>query len=108
MYDQSDISSACRAHYRLGKSYHLRQQEMEVSYRDQLFGGGGGIEMVSIATAGDLIVVSCAPGWTEEDWDAAIAAAQISTNAYFDAEEIEADGTEILYFTTARAEVSVA
>jgi hypothetical protein len=52
--------------------------------------------------------VSCAPGWTEEDWDAAIAAAQISTNAYFDAEEIEADGTEILYFTTARAEVSVA
>ena len=70
--------------------------------------GGWGVVFVSIATAGNLIVVSCAPGWTEEDWDAAIAAAQISTNAYFDAEEIEADGTEILYFTTARAEVSVA
>jgi hypothetical protein len=72
------------------------------------FSGGGECGLGSIATAGDLIVVSCAPGWTEEDWDAAIAAAQISTNAYLDAEEIEADGTEILYFTTARAEVSVA
>lgn len=68
----------------------------------------GGSEMVSVATAGDLIVVSCAPGWTEQDWDTAIAAAQISTNAYLDAEEIEEDGTEILYFTTARAEVGVA
>jgi len=68
----------------------------------------GGSEMVSVATAGDLIVVSCAPGWTEQDWDTAIAAAQISANAYLDAEEIEEDGTEILYFTTARAEVSVA
>jgi hypothetical protein len=68
----------------------------------------GGFEMVSVAMAGDLIVVSCAPGWTEQDWGAAVAAAHISTNAYLDAEEIEADGTEILYFTTARAEVGVA
>ena len=68
----------------------------------------GGCEMVSVAQAGDLIVVSCAPGWTEQDWDTAIAAAQIDRNAYLDAEEIESDGTEIFYLTTARAEVSVA
>ena len=68
----------------------------------------GGFEMVSVATAGDLIVVSCAPGWTEQDWDTAIAAAQIDRTAYLDAEEIESDGTEVFYLITPRAEVSVA
>lgn len=68
----------------------------------------GDFEMVSVATAGDLIVVSCAPGWSEQDWETAIAAAQIDRNAYLDAEEIESDGTEIFYLVTPRAEVSVA
>lgn len=68
----------------------------------------GGFEMVSVAVAGDLIVVSCAPGWTEQDWDAAVAAGKVHGNAYLDAEEIESDGTEIFYLTTPRAEVGVA
>jgi hypothetical protein len=62
---------------------------------------------VSIATAGNLIVVSCAPGWTEADWDAAVTAADVDRSAYLDAEQIESDGTEIYYLTTAAVDASV-
>jgi len=74
----------------------------------QHVGGGGTVELVSVASAGDLIVVSCAPGWTEQDWDAAVAAAGVTTDAYLDAEDIESDGTEIFYLTTTARQVSVA
>jgi hypothetical protein len=69
----------------------------------------GGIEAVSVATAGDLIVVSCAPGWTEDDWSAAIGAAGLTgVSAYVEADEFEADGTEIVYLSTAAVTASVA
>jgi len=73
-----------------------------------MFRGGGTVELVSVASAGDLIVISCAPGWTEQDWDAAVTAAGVTTDAYLDAEEIESDGTEIFYLTTTARQVSVA
>jgi hypothetical protein len=69
--------------------------------------GGWGVVFVSIATAGNLIVVSCAPGWTEADWDAAVTAADVDRSAYLDAEQIEPDGTEIYYLTTAAVDASV-
>ncbi len=68
---------------------------------------GGGVMFVSIANDGNLILVCCSPGWTEADWDAAVTAADVDRSAYLDAEQIESDGTEIYYLTTAAVDASV-
>ena len=60
----------------------------------------GGSESVSVAVADDLMVVSCAPGWTERDWTDALAPHQ-HLNAYLAGMTDEVDGTEIFIFTIA-------
>lgn len=61
----------------------------------------GGSEPVSIAVADDLMVVSCAPGWTEQDWTDALAPHE-HLNAHLAGMSDEVDGTEIFVFTIAR------
>ena len=60
----------------------------------------GGPEPVSVALAGDLMVVSCAPGWTEQDWTDALAPHQ-HLNAHLAGLSDEVDGTEIFIFAIA-------
>lgn len=60
----------------------------------------GGSEPVSVAIDGDLMVVSCAPGWTEQDWaDALIPHQHIDAHLAGMADEV--DGTEIFIFAIA-------
>lgn len=58
----------------------------------------GGSESVSAAVAGDLMVVSAAPGWTEQDWTDALIPYQ-HLNAHLAGMTDEVDGTEIYIFT---------
>ena len=60
----------------------------------------GGSEIVSVAIADDLMVVSCVPGWTEQDWTDALAPYQHLT-AHLAGLADEVDGTEIFIFTVA-------
>lgn len=60
----------------------------------------GGSDSVSVALADDLMVVSCAPGWTEQDWTDALAPHQ-HLNAHLAGLSDEVDGTEIFIFTIA-------
>ena len=60
----------------------------------------GGIEIVSVAVAGDFMVVSCAPGWDNADWTNALAPYQ-GLNAHLHAMDEESDGTEIYVFALA-------
>lgn len=61
----------------------------------------GGSEPVSIAISDDLMVVSCAPGWTEQDYTDALAP-HGHLNAHLAGMSDEVDGTEIFVFTIAR------
>ena len=61
----------------------------------------GGSEIVSVAVADELMVVSCAPGWTEQDWTDALAPHQ-HLNAHLAGLADEVDGTEIFIFTIAQ------
>lgn len=60
----------------------------------------GGSEPVSVALADGLMVVSCVPGWTEQDWTDALAPHQ-RLNAHLAGLSDEVDGTEIFIFTIA-------
>ena len=60
----------------------------------------GGSEPVSVAIDGDLMVVSCAPGWTEQDWTDALTPHQ-HLNAHLAGMSDEVDGTEIFIFAIA-------
>lgn len=60
----------------------------------------GEVEAVSVAAEGNLMVVSCAPGWTTADWNEAIEPySHITADLAGMADE--ADGTEIYIFTVA-------
>lgn len=65
-----------------------------------MIGFSGGSEPVSIALAEDLMVVSCAPGWTEQDWTDALAPYQ-HIEAHLSGMTDEVDGTEIYIFAIA-------
>ena len=65
----------------------------------------GGSESVSIAIADHLMVVSCAPGWTEQDWTDALAPHQ-HLNAHLAGLSDEVDGTEIYIFTIAKEQAA--
>jgi hypothetical protein len=60
----------------------------------------GGSEAVSVARDGDLMVVSCAAGWTTADWNEALQPYQHIT-ADLAGMSDEVDGTEIFFFTVA-------
>lgn len=60
----------------------------------------GGSEPVSVALTKDLMVVSCAPGWTEQDWTDALAPHQ-HVEADLSGMTDEVDGTEIYIFAIA-------
>jgi len=60
----------------------------------------GGLEPVSVALTGDLMVVSCAPGWTEQDWTDALTPHQ-HIEAHLAGMTDEVDGTEIFIFAIA-------
>lgn len=60
----------------------------------------GGSEPVSVALTEDLMVVSCAPGWTEQDWTDALAPHQ-HLDAHLAGLDDEVDGTEIFIFAIA-------
>ena len=61
----------------------------------------GGSDPVSIAVADDLMVVSCAPGWTEQDWTDALTPYQ-HLDAHLAGMTDEVDGTDIFIFTIAK------
>ena len=65
-----------------------------------MINASGGSEPVSIAVADDLMVVSCAPGWTEQDWTDALAPHQ-HLDGYLADMTDEVDGTEIFIFAIA-------
>ena len=65
-----------------------------------MINASGGSEPVSIAIADDLMVVSCAPGWTEQDWTDALTPHQ-HLDGYLAGMTDEVDGTEIFIFTIA-------
>ncbi len=60
----------------------------------------GGSEPVSVDLANSLMVVSCAPGWTEQDWTDALAPHQ-HIEAHLSGMTDEVDGTEIYIFAIA-------
>ena len=60
----------------------------------------GGSEPVSVAIDEDLMVVSCAPGWTEQDWTDALTPHQ-HIDAHLAGMADEVDGTEIFIFAIA-------
>jgi len=60
----------------------------------------GGSDPVSVALTEDLMVVSCAPGWTEQDWTDALAPHQ-HIEADLAGMTDEVDGTEIFIFAIA-------
>jgi hypothetical protein len=60
----------------------------------------GGSEPVSVALTEDLMVVSCAPGWTEQDWTDALTPHQ-HIEAHLAGMTDEVDGTEIFIFAIA-------
>lgn len=60
----------------------------------------GGSEPVSVAIDEDLMVVSCAPGWTEQDWTDALTPHQ-HIEAHLTGMTDEVDGTEIYIFAIA-------
>jgi hypothetical protein len=63
------------------------------------------MELVSVAVAGDLMVVSCAPGWTERDYVTATSPYR-HLEAHLAGLTDEADGTEILIFEVLREEAA--
>ena len=67
--------------------------------------GGGHMEPVSVAVAGDLMVVSCAPGWTERDYATATGPYQ-HLEAHLVGFADETDGTEILIFEVLKEEAA--
>jgi hypothetical protein len=60
----------------------------------------GGSDPVSVALTEDLMVVSCAPGWTEQDWTDALSPHQ-HIEAHLAGMTDEVDGTEIFIFAIA-------
>ncbi len=60
----------------------------------------GGSDPVSVALTEDLMVVSCAPGWTEQDWTDALIPHQ-HIEAHLAGMTDEVDGTEIFIFAIA-------
>jgi hypothetical protein len=60
----------------------------------------GGSDPVSVALTEDLMVVSCAPGWTERDWTDALIPHQ-HIEAHLAGMTDEVDGTEIFIFAIA-------
>lgn len=65
-----------------------------------MFSVSGGSDPVSVALDGDLMVVSCVPGWTEQDWTDALAPHQ-HLDAHLAGLDDEVDGTEIFIFAIA-------
>jgi hypothetical protein len=60
----------------------------------------GGSDPVSVALTEDVMVVSCAPGWTEQDWTDALIPHQ-HIEAHLAGMTDEVDGTEIFIFAIA-------
>lgn len=57
-------------------------------------------DIVEIAVDAEVIVISCSPGWTQDDWDAAIAReGLIQVKAILSGELLDADGTEVYVCT---------